>query len=116
VALLNFETFAVEFRGQLGYNATKSLYRLRMATGGLVLGTIVVAALMWLIVGPGIAFWVYVLGGCVLVVLVVVGLRGVLSKASTHQGKRVTIGDLTRMGALVSGGRTNTGSQGGSTH
>ena len=102
---MKFETFAAEFRSRLGDQATRSLYRVRMAAGWLMLGTIFLGALVWITSSPAVAFWVYVAGGLILVVTVVVGLRIVLSEASNDQAKRVTIGDLTRMGALVSSGR-----------
>ena len=81
-----------------------------MAAGSLVLGTIFLGAVLWVSSGPGVAVWVYVAGGSLTVASVAVGLRIVLSQASTHQGKRVTIGDLTRMGALVGSGRPGSGS------
>jgi hypothetical protein len=115
VARMKFETFAAQFRSRLGDQATRSLYRVRMAAGWLVLGTICLGALVWITSSPTVAFWVYVAGGSILVVIVVVGLRIVLSEASNYQDKRATIGDLARMGALVSNGRPRTEPPGGPT-
>jgi hypothetical protein len=87
-----------------------------MATAGLLLTALVLEALLWLISGPRVAFWVIVIGGFVLALTVVFGLRDALSKASTYQSRKVTIGDLAKSGALVSGRRPTNQSSGGSTN
>ena len=112
VAMLRMQAFQAQFRSELGDQATRSLYRLRMATGGLLLATLLMEAIIWLSSGPGLAFWIIVGGGLALVVTVVVGLRVVLAEASNHKGKKVTTGDLARMGALVSGGQPRNRSAG----
>ncbi len=83
---MRYETFAAQFRSELGDGGTKTLFQVRMAVAGMGYGTIVVAVLAWVISGPGIALWVWLVGWAACGVIAVIGFRRVLAKVSDYQG------------------------------